>query len=77
MKIVINGRYRTPDKPEYRRGHAVMIALNTLSFFCTFLCFHNTLTVVTWVMVFWLKSENKRIELHAQRRGTDPFKYMI
>jgi hypothetical protein len=29
-----NGRYRSTDKPEYRNGHAVMIALNTLSFLC-------------------------------------------
>ena len=71
-----NRRYVAADKPEYRKGHAVMIALNTLSFFCTSLA-SSLLIVVTWVMVYWLKSENKRIELHAQRRGTEPYKYMI
>jgi predicted MFS family arabinose efflux permease len=29
-------RYVSTDRPEYRAGHAVMIALNTLSFCCMF-----------------------------------------
>lgn len=42
-----------------------------------FSIFGEGLMIVTWVMIFWLNSENKRIELHAQRRGTEPFKYII
>ena len=32
----INVRYVSADRPEYRKGHAVMIGLNALSFICLF-----------------------------------------
>ena len=35
-------RYVSTDRPSYKRGHAVMIALNTLSLICLFRCFSFT-----------------------------------
>ena len=28
-------------------------------------------------MIFWLKSENKKLEKVAARKGVEPFRYMI
>lgn len=47
------------DAPKYRKGHAVMIGLNTLSFVCMYLQLFDLL-IVTWIMIFWLKHENKK-----------------
>jgi hypothetical protein len=32
---------------------------------------------VTWVMIFWLKSENKKLEREATRKGIEPYRYII
>jgi len=34
-KRLLTGRYVSSDKPSYRKGHAVLIALNALSFICS------------------------------------------
>ena len=58
--------YVAADKPEYRKGHAVMIGLNSLSFLCTSPRSRSWLIVlVTWVMIFWLKNENKKLDAKA------------
>jgi hypothetical protein len=35
-RFSVDNSYVAADKPEYRKGHAVMIGLNALSFFCMF-----------------------------------------
>jgi hypothetical protein len=64
------------DGPQYRKGHAVMITLNALSFVCKLLFIASD--EVTLLMVIWLKYENKKLAQIARRRGVvQSFRYMI
>lgn len=68
-----NFSYVAADKPEYHKGHAVMIALNSLSFVCKF-SRYKVLITVTWVMIFWLSRENKKLDKLAAE-GANQFPY--
>lgn len=76
--ILLTSSYLAADAPEYRKGHAVMIGLNALSFTCIISYYVTDSLIVTWIMIFWLKHENaKGREPGTEDAGPEPHRYII